>query len=454
MLAASDPQGQRVYAWDVTKSDGPFHCPGCRSPVIAKQGYIKAAHFAHEAGAACPYAEYHRGESDVHLGAKKDLLQALSTCQGVTDLKLERYLGPVRPDVSFRLHDLPVAIEMQVSRINPKMIERRTKEYTRRGIFLLWLCPWREVAETLQQNRFYDPPAWVRYIHTILYQGWFYYWLENTTIRPVHFDEAQAGPEGDALFRIKEAMMIASIAEDQSLLDLQPLALSARFSAEDPLWREAKLFGVPSVWPAQEELPLSLANARARYPARFLDPAQFGLPADVTPFSGDPFDEDAPVDPEEFLDRPPGPPRKCPVHGQRCRYIDRFGMLYCDHPVCWSRYRFLLLGAQLDYPEVVAVTDARDYLPDLAQAPLAYQPSPIPSAPPLPIYPARPPLTRRVVAAGEEAWQACAAEQDYGEVALALKTLDEQARRLRGAQPTTKSPGLVEARQQELAGHT
>lgn len=424
MLTAIGKNGKR-YAWEASKSDGPFVCPGCKWPAILKEGYFVVAHFAHEPGADCPYATYHRGESETHYAAKKDIFTALSTCPGVTDVKLERYIGPVRPDISFRFNGVPIAIEMQVSKIDPRLIEHRTKEYTRRGIYLLWATPWKDIEEgKLQDNRFYDLRSWERYVHFVLHGGRFYYWIEGLLVRPVHFDEARPGYASDPLLVMKQAMMIAHIEEDRAITDLSPVSLSVNYSDLEPIPREAKVWGLPSVWVRQDGQFAPLSEARRRYPSDFLDPAQLAQPSDVSPFTGDPFDESIPVDPTEFLQSPPPVPHKCLEHHRICRYADRFGHFYCNHPVCWSRYHLLLRGFELSYPEVLAVIDPRDYLPDVSAEPVD-RPSPVPDSQlTIPIYPALPPRTQLLIESGENAWRAFSETASYEHIALALKTVD------------------------------
>lgn len=70
MLSAQGKNGRLLAAWEAKPSDGPFLCPGCKQGAILKKGHIKTHHFAHAPGEFCPYWEYHRGESQVHLGAK------------------------------------------------------------------------------------------------------------------------------------------------------------------------------------------------------------------------------------------------------------------------------------------------------------------------------------------------------------------------------------------------
>lgn len=427
MLTATGKTG-RVNAWEVEKTDGPFECPGCHWPAILKAGMFKVAHFAHEPGADCPYAAYQRGESPEHLGAKKDLFTALSGCEGVTDIKLERYLGPVRPDVSFRLHGVPVAIEMQISNIDVHTIIRRTKEYSRRGIYLLWLSRWSDVVEMEDGKLYSNSHAWERYIHFVLYKGRFYYWLKDALIRPVHFEEEQAGHTSDPLLIIKQAIVRAHIEPERHITQLGSLSVSVQYIETQPIQREAKLWGIPSIWVARDRKFLPVHEACKRYPGEFFEPSQLILPADVKPFEGDPFDDTAPVDPSEFLDLPPGMPTKCPKHNHLYRNSDRFGTYYCNHPECWSRYRLILLGGDLEYPEVIAVFDPRDYLPDLSADP-QYRPSPTEDSPVIPIYPALPPKTGVLVKTGEDAWRAFSRDASIYHVALALKTLDQRIRK-------------------------
>lgn len=429
MLTATGKNG-RINAWEATKSDGPFTCPGCHWSVILKAGMFKVTHFAHEPGADCPYAAYQRGESEEHLGAKKDLFTALSGCEGVTDLKLERYLGPVRPDVSFRLHGVPVAIEMQISNIDAYTIARRTKEYSRRGIYLLWLSRWSDVSEDIKDGQMFSGVrAWERYIHYVLYKGRLYYWVKDAIIRPVHFEEEQAGYTDDPLLIIRQAMARAHFQPERHITKLGSFSVSVQYTDLEPIQREAKLWGIPTIWVSQDRTFLSVHEACKRYPGKFFEPSQLILPPDVKPFDGDPFDDTAPVDPGDFLDLPPGMPAKCPRHNHLYRNSDRFGTYYCNHPECWSRYRLLLLGQDLEYPEIIAVFDPRDYLSDLSATPI-YRPSPYhDSRLILPIYPTRPPVTGLLINAGEQSWRVFAGEQPIDRIALALKTIDQRLRK-------------------------
>ena len=111
----------------------------------------------------------------------------LSPREGISNIpksakvRLERYLKTVRPDVSARISGIPVAIEVQISALSVETIVHRTEEYTRKGIFLLWLAQW---DPSLDSKR-YSPSVWERWLHAA-YLGRIYYWTEGLTVIPYH----------------------------------------------------------------------------------------------------------------------------------------------------------------------------------------------------------------------------------------------------------------------------
>lgn len=408
-----------VKAWEASKSDGPFVCPGCSSTVILKQGMFVAPHFAHEPGAECEYATDHVGESEDHLDSKRMIFDALSGHKEVTDLKLERYLGSVRPDISFRYHKTPVALEVQISNIDTHTIIKRTREYARRGISLLWVSPWWRVEERgLQQGKLYvHMTAWERYIHYVLHHGRFYYWKNDLTFCSIHYQEEDAGFHSDPLRRMKHAAHRPMIEEDCQITSLSSFALGVNYTEEENFPLKAVFWGKPTVWVDEEKCFLPVEDAQQRYPLVFLDPARMVTPS----FEGDPFDEHAST--VEGLDLPPGAPTWCPLHKKPSRHRDHFGAVYCDDPGCWSRYLLLTRGMMQNYPEVIGVYDPRDYLPDRSQKPHFV---PGPAGRMIAIYPARPPVTRTLIAAGEKSWREFAATQVYMQIAFALRMLENK----------------------------
>lgn len=186
MLSACNQSGE-VVATEVSPEDGPFSCPACREQVILKQGRKVIAHYAHYPDAECTYAG--EGESDEHRLAKLEMYRVLLQAPGVTDVRVERYLQDVRPDVSFVLNGQLVAIEIQVSQLSRDDIEWRTTAYARKDIAVLWtplLLP--EVCEER-----YAPRDWERYLHA-MYYGRAYYFAKDLELQPVKFEEYLLAP--------------------------------------------------------------------------------------------------------------------------------------------------------------------------------------------------------------------------------------------------------------------
>lgn len=181
MLSAHNRSGD-VLASQVTKGDSPFTCPMCHAGVLVKKGRVKIHHFAHIPPSDCVYGV---GESEAHRKAKVELYEALLHHPLVTKLKLERPLGDVRPDISFYLRNIPVAIEVQVSTLSLDIIDKRTRSYVGKGISLLWASPY---LAKLQANDKYSPALWEKYLHALSF-GRLYYWLSGEVLLPVHFDE-------------------------------------------------------------------------------------------------------------------------------------------------------------------------------------------------------------------------------------------------------------------------
>jgi competence protein CoiA len=194
--------------------DGPFYCPARREQLILKQGRKVVAHFAHRPAADCEYTN--EGESEEHRLAKREIRQALLQVPGVTDVRLERYLRDVRPDVSFVVNGQLVAIEIQLSQLSLKKIESRTKAYARRNIAVLWMPLFS--MELLEQR--YAPKDWERYLHT-MYYGKVYYWYERLLVQPVKFEDYLLEPDWwiGKCYRSKR-FVTPTLLPQRSILDL------------------------------------------------------------------------------------------------------------------------------------------------------------------------------------------------------------------------------------------
>ena len=62
--------------------------------MVVKKGHLKVHHFAHLSGTYCTYGT---GESEQHRQAKYEIYEALREHSSVTQIKVERSLGDVRP---------------------------------------------------------------------------------------------------------------------------------------------------------------------------------------------------------------------------------------------------------------------------------------------------------------------------------------------------------------------
>ncbi len=276
-----------ILALKAELEDGPFRCPECRCEVILKKGDIYTHHFAHNPGEGCAMGDVAdgewTGESQLHQYAKKEMYEALSKHPNVTNLKVERYLGSVRPDVSFYFQGKPIAIEIQISALPPDVIHYRTKEYSRRGVSILWLSPYGEAE--IRNGRFYLMRDWERIVHA-LYGGTFYYWTEDERLQPVHFENAQTHKSASHLSSVME---IPREREPTCITHLAHVSLSFTFTGE-PSAQETKLWSIPDVWVDNEDRYLPIDEAKGKYPSLY---------PSVRPFPpvNDPFHaEDAPPD--------------------------------------------------------------------------------------------------------------------------------------------------------------
>lgn len=188
LTAARQASGEKVAAWEVERSEGPFFCFCCRQVVSLRRGEIKAPHFAHLPPVTC---EYGQGESEAHRLCKIALFESLSTHPRVRKCEMERDLGTVRPDVSAYINEVAVAIEVQLSNLSVSRIQYRTVEYSRKGIYVLWLPVY---TDALREER-YLPKPWEEWLHAA-YGGRVYYWLEDVRVLPVHFRKTYASIRG------------------------------------------------------------------------------------------------------------------------------------------------------------------------------------------------------------------------------------------------------------------
>lgn len=186
MLTALIPSGEKVLALDAGKGDGPFICSECCGPLTLRKGEVRIHHFAHTPPFTCQYGS---GETEAHLRSKIEIHRTLKNLSDCSKCELERSLSGVRPDVSLYIGKIPVAIEIQNSRITVDEIVRRMKRYTELRIHVVWVIPsfepksaWREKEKTLS-HRAID---WELFLQA-MYFGRIYYHRGEDLVRPYHF---------------------------------------------------------------------------------------------------------------------------------------------------------------------------------------------------------------------------------------------------------------------------
>lgn len=175
-----------------TKADGPFYFAACRSDAVLHKCTEKIDHFAHIARLS-PVLGLR--ETELHRRCKQEICTALAerhpdgkwAVERSIPAKVDQDIPELRPDISGRIFDQRVAIEIQASALTPTKIVKRSLAYSKRGIALLWIVPLHEPLG-LEPIR---PRLFERYLHSI-YFGRAYYWWSgcSQTLIPVHFGPA------------------------------------------------------------------------------------------------------------------------------------------------------------------------------------------------------------------------------------------------------------------------
>lgn len=192
-VARSLRNGALIEAEIATKDDGPFVCPACHSDAVVKKCAEKRDHFAHHAPLTPVLG---RGESALHLDCKREICDALAARFPDGKWEVEREIpatprlgiSRVVPDISGRVGEQRLAIEIQVSALTIPKVLRRISVYTRRAIPMLWVIP---LTENVAPGFLFRPRLYERYLHS-LYFDRAYYWLRGMGSRviPIHFSRA------------------------------------------------------------------------------------------------------------------------------------------------------------------------------------------------------------------------------------------------------------------------
>lgn len=177
------------YAETSSRLDGPFYCGSCYSDAVLRKCAEKIDHFAHKTPLT-PVLP--KGESELHKKCKESICEYLSGIypegKWATERPIEenkdKKLTALRPDVSGRIGNYPVAIEIQASSLTIPEIIKRTKSYSKRNVAILWIVP---LLEELKKTPF-RPRLYERYFHSIYYGRVYYWWPAlGDKIVPVHY---------------------------------------------------------------------------------------------------------------------------------------------------------------------------------------------------------------------------------------------------------------------------
>ncbi len=192
LVANKVADNSKIHATVATKADGPFYCPETFEELIIRKCIEKRDHFAYKARQS-PVANR---MSALHEDCQNELIQILIEKYPEGNWKKEREdfnedeakgYKKVRPDLSGRIENKGIIIEVQASSLSIKTILERTEQYTKRGGYILWIVP---LEEDLGKADF-RPRLFERYLHT-MYFGRVYYWYKGsgTKLTPVHFGTA------------------------------------------------------------------------------------------------------------------------------------------------------------------------------------------------------------------------------------------------------------------------
>lgn len=186
---------QLVNTVEVTKANGPFYCPVCLSDAVVRKCSEKVDHFAHHARQS-PIIR--RKDKELHTKCRDKILEHLINIfpdgkwakEREIPANKEKDYKKVIPDISGRVGDIPVAIEVQASAYTINRISTKIIEYQKRNpkVAVLYIVP---LTEELGTEPF-RPRLFEKYLHN-MYFGRVYYWTQTNEalIQPVHFGPAK-----------------------------------------------------------------------------------------------------------------------------------------------------------------------------------------------------------------------------------------------------------------------
>lgn len=172
---------------------GPFYCPVCYSDAVLRKCTEKIDHYAHKSRLSPVLGPK---ETALHAACKEEIRAQLANrfpdgkwaSEREIPENKEHKIPLLRPDVSGRIGDHRVVVEVQASALTIPKIVKRTQAYAKRGICILWVVPLHEPLGHLP----FRPRLYERYLHSIYYGRVYYWWAgQGVTLTPVHYGPAK-----------------------------------------------------------------------------------------------------------------------------------------------------------------------------------------------------------------------------------------------------------------------
>jgi competence protein CoiA len=138
-----------------------FICPTCSNEVELKIGTIITAHFAHKKLTGCTMKG--EAETQYHMRGKIDLFEWLQKQSMLTDVQLEPYISTIkqRPDILFSDGNQSVPIEFQCSTIDSNLLKKRSLQYRKLDMRVLWILGAKSLKRTGTMSFQLSPFQWL-----------------------------------------------------------------------------------------------------------------------------------------------------------------------------------------------------------------------------------------------------------------------------------------------------
>lgn len=170
---------EQVIARDAAKGSKGFICSCCKDEVVLVKGRLVTHHFRHKPPKVCSYGN---GESEIHHRSKLELYDSLMNNTSCANVCVEKDFGFSRADVYAEINGVRVAVELQKSNLSIDDLIRRTENYKKLNISVLWLLVG---LKDLDYKGRYSPSQWERWFHTA-YFGKMYRYLEGSKVAKIN----------------------------------------------------------------------------------------------------------------------------------------------------------------------------------------------------------------------------------------------------------------------------